>query len=297
MAIQFADFIGIDVSQHNGTIQWGDVASDPQNIKFAYIKATEGTTIQDPRFPFNRKGANSVGIRNGAYHFYSLVTPPEQQAENFLRVVQQLGASDLPPVLDIEKIPAPNQITPQKLVADLHTWLDIVEAGLGQKPMIYSYKNYWDTVLKSPNSFLQYPIWVANYGRVDSPTSNNPAPAPFLGWDSFAIWQYTSKGNVKGIVDWRGKPVDVDLNKYNLASGLLDFQTAVTISPTGVSEEGIVNTGKLNIRSGAGKNFDLVAMPLPQNQEVTILAEENGWYKVRTEIEGWVSKTYIDLKP
>lgn len=297
MAIQFADFIGIDVSQYNGTIQWIDVASDPQKIKFAYMKATEGTTLQDPSFKYNRKGANSVGIRNGAYHFYSLVTPPEQQAENFLKVVQQLGTSDLAPMLDIEKIPAQNQITPEKLVTDLHTWIDIVERSLGCKPIIYSYRNYWETVLKSPTSFTEYPLWIANYGKVDSPTSNNPAPSPFPGWETYAIWQYTSKGAVKGITDGRGKPLNVDLNKYNLSSGFLELNTPFVPVTDNSIMEGSVNTDKLNIRSGAGKEFNLIAMPLSQNQEVTILGEENGWYKVRTEIEGWVSKTYIDIKP
>ncbi len=54
-----------------------------------------------------------------------------------------------------------------------------------------------------------------------------------------------------------------------------------------------VAADKLNIREGAGPTHKLTAQPLKEGQEVTVLAEENGWYKVKTEITGWVSKGYI----
>ena len=56
---------------------------------------------------------------------------------------------------------------------------------------------------------------------------------------------------------------------------------------------GVVNTNLLNIRNGAGVQFDKVAQPLTQNADVQILEEKDGWYKVSTTIEGWVSKKYI----
>ncbi len=62
---------------------------------------------------------------------------------------------------------------------------------------------------------------------------------------------------------------------------------------SGEVQEGIVNTNLLNIRSGAGGQYEKVAQPLPQNAQVKVLEETDGWYKVRTEIEGWVSKKYI----
>ncbi len=62
---------------------------------------------------------------------------------------------------------------------------------------------------------------------------------------------------------------------------------------SGEVEEGIVNTNLLNIRAGAGGQYEKVAQPLPQNAQVKVLEERDGWYKVKTEIEGWVSKKYI----
>ncbi|MFI5220044.1 MAG: SH3 domain-containing protein [Bacteroidia bacterium] len=57
---------------------------------------------------------------------------------------------------------------------------------------------------------------------------------------------------------------------------------------------GKVNTNKLNIRADAGTDFEKVALPLIKGKEVEILAEKNGWYKVKTTIEGWVTKDYIN---
>lgn len=53
-----------------------------------------------------------------------------------------------------------------------------------------------------------------------------------------------------------------------------------------------VNTS-LNIRSEPNPNAEKVAKPLRNNQRVTILDEEDAWYKVRTEIDGWVSRRFI----
>ncbi|UII25986.1 N-acetylmuramoyl-L-alanine amidase [Fulvivirga maritima] len=61
-------------------------------------------------------------------------------------------------------------------------------------------------------------------------------------------------------------------------------------------ESGVVSASMLNIRAGAGTNFDKVAQPLIRNTEVEILEESGDWYKVKTSIEGWVSKDFIEIK-
>jgi lysozyme len=62
---------GIDVSKHNGVIKWKQVAEN-KNIKFVYIKATEGSRIIDPLYTKNVKGAKSQGLLIGSYHFLLL---------------------------------------------------------------------------------------------------------------------------------------------------------------------------------------------------------------------------------
>ncbi len=65
--------------------------------------------------------------------------------------------------------------------------------------------------------------------------------------------------------------------------------------PDFVDQKGKVTADLLNIRSGAGVTFDKIAPPLKQGNEVVVLEENNGWYKVDTVITGWVSKASIEL--
>lgn len=74
-------------------------------------------------------------------------------------------------------------------------------------------------------------------------------------------------------------------NRDDLAAGSHDLP-----------KSGLVVPDKLNIRSGAGIAYDKVAKPLTSGNQVKILEEMNGWYRVKTEIEGWVSKGQIDTQ-
>lgn len=60
--------------------------------------------------------------------------------------------------------------------------------------------------------------------------------------------------------------------------------------------DGKVIADKLNIREGAGVQFQKIALPLPLNKQLTVLGERNGWYHVKLEIDGWVSKAHVAKK-
>jgi N-acetylmuramoyl-L-alanine amidase len=66
--------------------------------------------------------------------------------------------------------------------------------------------------------------------------------------------------------------------------------------PDFVNKKGIVTADLLNIRAGAGVNFDKIAPPLTKGTQVSIMEENNGWFKVETKITGWVSKASVQLK-
>lgn len=72
-----------------------------------------------------------------------------------------------------------------------------------------------------------------------------------------------------------------------------ELRSEVMTDRSGDASEGLVNTNLLNIRAGAGAQYEKVAQPLKQNAQVDILEEKGNWYKVKTEIEGWVSKKFI----
>ena len=90
---------GVDVSNHQGEIDWTAVAGD--DIEFAYIKATEGGDSVDPWFERNWEGARSAGLDVGAYHYFTLCRSRSEQAENFLATLP-VHEADFPAALDLE---------------------------------------------------------------------------------------------------------------------------------------------------------------------------------------------------
>jgi len=76
---------GVDVSHHNGTIDW--VAAHAAGIAFTIAKASEADTFVDPMFTTNRQDAKAAGVAFGAYHFFRADVDPTVQANHFLDVI------------------------------------------------------------------------------------------------------------------------------------------------------------------------------------------------------------------
>ena len=126
---------GVDVSNHQGAIDWPAVAAD--GISFAYIKATEGGDFVDPFFGRNWQGASATGLDRGAYHFFTLCPPGSEQAANFLRALPEEGSA-LPPALDLELAGNCSERPDGETVErDIRSFMDAVEAGTGQSVLLY----------------------------------------------------------------------------------------------------------------------------------------------------------------
>jgi len=95
------DVIGVDVSHHQGQIDWRALAGD--GIAFAYIKATEGGNFRDTNFASNWAGAAGAGLVRGAYHFFTPCRTGIDQARNFIATVPR-DPSALPPAVDAESM-------------------------------------------------------------------------------------------------------------------------------------------------------------------------------------------------
>lgn len=183
---------GIDVSKFQGTIDWRKVKASGK-VKFAYIKATEGTSIQDPMYKRNIDSARAAGILVGSYHLYSKKTTAYQQFNNFKAVVKK-SKQDLVPVLDIEE-----RYNKDLYMARVDKLLELMEKEYGAKPLIYtSEKVYWDHF--SGKKYKNYHIFIANYHRYPS--------------TRFTLWQHSQTGHIKGI---KGA---VDLDKFHKNHGI-----------------------------------------------------------------------------
>ncbi len=187
---------GIDVSKFQGTINWTKVAKD-STIKFVYIKATEGTSIQDPFYKTNLSKAKKAGLLVGSYHLYSSKTTAYQQFGNFKKMVKK-SEQDLIPVLDIE-----GHHSGRLYMARVDKLLELMEAEYGVKPMIYTSEKVYKTHFAG-KKYAKYHIFIANYRRYPS--------------TRFTLWQYSETGHVSGI---RGY---VDLNRFHRKHSLSDIR-------------------------------------------------------------------------
>lgn len=178
---------GVDVSHHQGAIDWSRVASD--DVTFAYIKSTEGGDWIDPRFVENWTGAGEAGLDRGAYHFFTLCRPGIEQAENFLATA---WSGELPPAVDLELAGNCSDRPPVETVsAELDDFLDLVEAESGE-PVVLYVGDDWEAVYPVRDE-LDRPLWHRRILRRPDR-------------DDWLVWQFTGMAHVEGVSG------DVDLN-------------------------------------------------------------------------------------
>jgi len=188
---------GIDVSHYQGKIDWETVLNDNDDfpIGFVFVRATAGKSKLDSEYKNNWKGAKNSGYLRGAYHYYRPDENSVKQADNFIKNVK-LSKGDLPPVLDVEKIP--NKQSLDSLKSGLKRWLVKVENHYGMKPIIYSGESFYTDFLKK--EFKGYDLWIANYSFFEDEIRKE-----------WLFWQFTDKAVLKGIET----PVDVDIYNGN----------------------------------------------------------------------------------
>lgn len=187
---------GVDVSHYQGEIDWKVLAD--QDIRFAYVKATEGSSHVDECFVENYREARGTQLRVGAYHFFSFDSPGAAQAEHFIRTVEGFEGM-LPPVVDVEFYgnKAANPPDPEEVRPQLQAYLDAVEEAYGLRPVIYATYEAWELYLE--NQFDEYPLWIRDIWN---------QPGSSVEW---VFWQYTNRGRLKG---FSGEEPYIDLNVF-----------------------------------------------------------------------------------
>lgn len=190
--------VGVDVSSYQGTIDWETLAS--QQISFAFIKATEGSSLVDARFERNWTDASATGLRIGAYHFFSFESSGEAQADLFCRTVAPVDRM-LPPVIDVEYYGAfriEKDISLPDVIAELRGLIDRLTAAYGMKPIIYASIETYDTIIRE--RFSDCDLWIRSvYGGVRSD----------IDW---TFWQYSDRHRLQG---YDGKERLIDMNVFS----------------------------------------------------------------------------------
>lgn len=157
------------------------------NVKFVFIKATQGVTRVNNLYQNQRDNAKSQGILYAPYHFFNPADDPYLQAKFFLENVGTFDNTQLPPMLDWEI--SEFQSTEKQIMA-AKIWLEEVEKATGAKPIIYTSKGFFDK-LGNTDDFSSYPLFIANY--------NVNCPDLPVQWNNWVFWQ-KGVGEIQGII-------------------------------------------------------------------------------------------------
>ena len=181
--IPSSNYSGIDVSHHNGKIDWNKVKKN-RRIKFVYIKATEGADFVDPEYNRNLKGARKAGFKVGSYHYFHMTSSPEWQFKNFIKHAPK-KKQDLVPMVDFETCDGYSIKRTRKA---LKKFVSLLEKYYGKKPIIYSTMSHYNDILAP--EFNRYHLYIGRY---------SDCPPVIRGKGTYTIWQYSETGRVKGI--------------------------------------------------------------------------------------------------
>lgn len=185
--------LGIDVSVFQGPIDW---AALPANVRFAFIRATNGLQT-DSRFEVNAAGCR---VPWGAYHALAYGSDPEQQARHFAAVVA--GRGELQPVLDFE-VARPGEKASECVARGVACMREI-EQLTGRQVIVYTYPSFFQRLIDlgaDVSRLAERPLWIAHYGRALA------APKVPTCWSTWHIWQWYGGGHAK-----LDSGVDVDVN-------------------------------------------------------------------------------------
>ena len=174
---------GIDLSRYQGDVFWETVGENTK-MAYVYLKATEGGDRIDPKFERNIELAHRYGLKVGSYHFFRPKTPLQKQLENF--TAQCLpGEQDLIPMIDVETT---GGMPSNQFCDSLMTFLYMVEKHYKQKPLVYTFRNFYNWHLVG--RLNDYQLMVAMY------LDEEPVLADER---DITLWQYTGKGRIVGI--------------------------------------------------------------------------------------------------
>ncbi len=193
--------LGVDVSEHQMTIDWDQVAD--AGMEFAFVRVgyrgyTEGGIYPDEHAAENLSGARKAGLKVGAYFYSQAISTEEavQEAEYCISFLTDYKI-DLPIVFDWEYVSAEartGSMDKQTLTECAKAFCKTIE-NAGYQAMVYFNPHIADSYLDL-FALEDYPFWLSQYdGPLDYP-------------NKVAFWQYTASGKVPGI------PGETDINLW-----------------------------------------------------------------------------------
>jgi GH25 family lysozyme M1 (1,4-beta-N-acetylmuramidase) len=190
---------GLDVSSHQGNVDWNSVKAN--GARFAYVKATESTTYQNPFFSQQYVGSFNVGLIRGAYHFATPDTSSGAAQADWFASHGGAWSADhhtLPGMLDIEYNPYGAEcygLSQASMRSWIHAFLNEYHARTTRWATIYTTTDWWTTCTGNNDAtFAQNdPLFIARY-------SSSAGTLP-TGWGFYTFWQFADHGTFPGDQD------------------------------------------------------------------------------------------------
>ena len=187
---------GIDVSKHQGKIDWEQVKNSGQ-IDFAIIRCGYGmdqTDQDDEYWEYNTSECERLGIPYGVY-IYSYADTTDRAKSEAKHVIRLIKGKNItyPIYFDVEDNSVLNKVSNKEIAQITQAFFSTMETNGYKNLGIYSYKNAFETKL-TEKIFSQYPKWIAQFSDTCSYAGN------------YHMWQYSEMGTVDGISG------NVDLN-------------------------------------------------------------------------------------
>ena len=192
--IQGAVRYGIDVSEHQGKIDWSKVKAD--GVDYAIVRCGYGMNDRyqdDEYWVANAEACERYGIPFGTYlySYADTVEKAKSEAEHVLRLVKGYDLS-YPIYYDLEHDPVRNKLSRTQIADIAEAFCDTIEAA-GYEVAIYANTD-WFTNYLTDSRFDQWDKWVAQYNTTCTYTGR------------YTMWQCSSQGKIDGITG------NVDLN-------------------------------------------------------------------------------------
>jgi GH25 family lysozyme M1 (1,4-beta-N-acetylmuramidase)/endonuclease I len=184
--------VGIDVSEHNGAINWATVSNqvDFAILRVGYTGSTVGNVYKDAKFDANLQGCVANHIPFGLYYYAGATTKTKaiQEADAVLAWLEEAGVSpDLPIFYDVEENANILTLSNPELAEVNAAFCDKLESA-GYRAGVYASASLWDYQFNGYEVYDGMAHWVAHWG------THNLTAAPGAN-----VWQYASDGTVPGI--------------------------------------------------------------------------------------------------
>ena len=180
---------GIDVSAHQGTIDWSAVKQ--AGVEFAILKIIRKDLNRDKQFEANWKGANDNHVIVQGVYNYTYATTVAKAKTDAKKVLEILNGRKAMVWLDVED----ECLKKLKgtLVNIINAYGEVIQSA-GLRFGVYTGQFYYNNYIK-PYGEIHYPFWLARYGKNtgEMDLKYKPTLSGMIGW------QYTSKGRVNGI--------------------------------------------------------------------------------------------------